>query len=54
MLMQFIGEVDIKRVAPEGGEAVVLVARVARCVDGLDLELFVQAVERVRKSCASC
>jgi len=37
-LMQFIGEVDVRQ------DRVVLAARVARCVDGLDMDLYQQAV----------
>lgn len=36
--MQFIGEVDVRQ------DRVVLAARVARCVDGLDMDLYQQAV----------
>ena len=43
--MQFIGEVDAR--APGGG--VLVRARVARCVDGLDVPLYEEALKVRRK-----
>ena len=42
--MQFIGEVDFRRAGEGGGEVLVLLARVVRCVDGLDEQLFEKAL----------
>jgi hypothetical protein len=45
--MQFIGEVDARGGGDSvdgGGARVVLRARVARCVDGLDLALYEEAL----------
>jgi hypothetical protein len=49
-LMQVIGEVELRRRSGDAADAesVVLLARIARCVDGLDLELYEQAL-RVRR-----
>ncbi|ESO90660.1 hypothetical protein LOTGIDRAFT_123095, partial [Lottia gigantea] len=44
-LFQFIGELD----APTGSLDVSLVARVVRCVDGLDMTLYHQAIHAQRQ-----
>jgi hypothetical protein len=48
--MQFIGELTIKRVSAAEQERLVLVARVARCVDGLDMALYADALAARRAS----